>query len=100
MKHDEVKFTKFSVNPEDIITSLPQYKSHWPASWTVVCVSRQTSFSTINLGQSSSLDIHTWLKEQATAKTDIFPMPNGDTLIGFEDESDALLFKISINGAV
>lgn len=97
MKYEVVKFAKFSVNPETILQTLPQYKQPWPDHWSIVCVQRDYGLASLT---NTPNDIHAWIKENATGATDTYPLFNGDVLVAFEDKSDSLIFKISIDGAV
>ncbi len=85
MIFNEVHFAKFSINPEEITNTLPEYKPvTWPKSWDVIRLVADTN------------SILNWMEEFATGAYDIFPVvSHNETLIAFEEATDAMLFKIS-----
>jgi len=85
MLFEDVKFAKFSINPDEIMASLPQYRqASWPVEWTIVAM----------LNGDVQLVIK-WLIENATSAHDVHMSDCGKILVGFQDITDATLFKLS-----
>ena len=99
MRYEDVHFSKFAVKPDEIISTLPQNQSHWSLDWEVVVVNRPTVLFSMSGHYDVMNEIKAWLKEQATARYEVMKV-NDFYLVAFEDKSDAILFKISIDGAI
>lgn len=101
MRYGRVKFANFVVDADKTIESLPQYQTaFWDKEWALVLVEHEKDFSLSisNPTLSLSARITDWLKREAQGRWDICSMNHG-YMVAFEDETDSILFKISI-GAV
>ena len=97
MKRDKIQFSKYVFESEELFNSLPQYKSTvWPESWEVMVINRVHERDCIVI--DNQLD--EWIAAQAVGQVSYTPVPADMMLVGFEDSDDAMLFKISFDGAV
>lgn len=99
MRFEKVHFANFHVDPEEHLRDLPQYKTRfWPIGWSIILVKRRPDFDLFSGSVVSRLT--DWAKEQAQAGWDWCSTSDGDYLVAFEDDTDAILFKVSFDGAV
>lgn len=86
MLFEKVNFAKFSIEPDEIMRSLPQYKPmFWERDWEIVCIPNGDKQTVIQ-----------WALEYAQSPYDIISVPATDELlVAFEDETEAMLLKIS-----
>lgn len=85
MRFTEVHFKKFSVEPDTIFSTLPEYSPpFWPIDWDIAVIQTLEAES-----------IYEWAKGKLVGKMDVFNSYDGNILVGFSDPTDMLLFKIS-----
>lgn len=101
MRYGRVKFANFVVDADKTIETLPQFqKPFWEKEWSLVLVEHDKDFSlsTTTPNMSLSVRITEWLKREAQGQWDTCVMNHG-YMVAFEDETDSILFKISIGAA-
>ena len=86
MLFEKVNFTKFSIDPREIMRSLPQYQpACWPLDWDIVCIPN-----------GDLANIMKWAMEYTQSAYDVCSDPSsGTVLVAFEDLTESVLFKIS-----
>lgn len=84
MIYEKVNFRDYGVETKVLFDKLPRYAPFcWPESWVIIP------------SRSDRLTVVKWLQENATMRYDIVKS-NGKLYVALEDETDAVLFKLSI----